>query len=72
MTERRQATLDLGPMPIRTQLRNAFVDGVKGAYGTLVAVLVWFLSVAPVAMLWAALLWWPARVVLRTIRARAA
>ena len=70
VTERRQATLDLGPMPIRTQLRNAFVDGVKDAYETLVAALVWFLGVAPVAVLWAALLWWPARLVFRTVRAR--
>ena len=70
VTERRQATLDLGPMPIRAQLRNAFVDGLKGAYGTLVAVLVWSLSVAPVAMLWAALLWWPVRTVGRRVRAR--
>jgi predicted anti-sigma-YlaC factor YlaD len=70
VTERRQATLDLGPMPIRTQLGNAFVDGVKAAYETLVAALVWFLNVAPVAVLWAALWWWPARIVFRTVRAR--
>ena len=54
VTERRQATLDLGPMPIRTQLRNAFVDGVKDAYETLIAALVWFLGVAPVLLLWTA------------------
>ena len=66
VTERRQATLDLGPMPIRTQLRNAFVDGVKEAYQTLIAALVWFLGVAPVLLLWTALLWWPARIVFRS------
>jgi anti-sigma factor RsiW len=70
VTERRQATLDLGPMPIRTQLRNAFVDGVKEAYETLIAALVWVLGVAPVLLLWTALLWWPARIVFRTVRAR--
>jgi len=60
------------PKPIRAQLWNALVDGVKGAYETLVAALVTFLSVAPVAVLWAALLWWPARIVFRMFRTRIA
>jgi hypothetical protein len=72
VTERRQATLDLGPMPIRTQLGNAFVDGVKAAYETALSALMWLLRVAPVLLLWTALLWWPARIVFRMFRTRIA
>jgi uncharacterized small protein (DUF1192 family) len=70
VTEQRQATLDLGPTPVRTQLRNAFVEGLKNAYETLVSALVWVLGVGPFVVLWSALLWWPTRIVLRTARAR--
>ena len=48
------------------------MDGVKAAYETLVAALVWVLNVAPVVGLWAALLWWPARTVFRMFRTRIA
>jgi hypothetical protein len=72
ISEQRQATIDLGPTPVRTQLRNAFVEGLKNAYETLVAAVVWFLSVGPFVVLWTALLWWPARIVFRTVRGRTA
>jgi hypothetical protein len=70
VSEQRQASLDLGPTPVRTQLRNAFVEGLTNAYETLVSALVWFLSFAPFVALWTVLLWWPARIVLRTARRR--
>ena len=71
ISEQRQATIDLGPTPVRTQLRNAFIEGVKNAYETLVATVVWLLSVGPFVVLWAALLWWPIRITFRMVRARA-
>jgi hypothetical protein len=71
VTEQRQATLDMGPLPVRVQLRNALVDGLRQAYESGIDVVLWVLQVAPVLLLWTALLWWPARILLRAIRARA-
>lgn len=72
VTEQRQATLNIGPLPIGTRLRNALVDGLRDAYESGLDVVVWSLRVLPILLLWTAVLWWPARVLLRTLRARAA
>lgn len=64
----RQATLDMGPQPISSRLRNAFIDGMRQAYASGVAVTLWVLHVAPLLVLWTAILWWPVRSVLRVAR----
>lgn len=72
VTEQRQATLDIGPQSVRSRLRNAFVDGLQGAYESAVGVLLLALRAAPALVLWTAVLWWPARAVFRMVRAREA
>ena len=72
LTEQRQTTLDIGPLPVASRLRNALVDGLRNAYESALDVVVWSLRVLPILLLWTAVLWWPARVLLRTFRARAA
>ena len=64
----RQATLDMGPQPIRSRLRNAFVDGMRQAYASAVAVTLGMLHVAPLLVLWTVILWWPVRALVRAAR----
>jgi hypothetical protein len=59
VVEERQAALDAGPIPITAQLRNAFVEGVQAAYESAVGTTVVAMHVAPVLLLWTAVLWWP-------------
>lgn len=70
ISERRQATLDIGPLPVGTRLRNALVDGLRQAYESVVGAMLVALEVAPVLLLWAAVLWWPARALFRTVVVR--
>jgi uncharacterized small protein (DUF1192 family) len=70
VSQQRQATLDLGPMPLRLQIRNAFVDGIRGAADAITGAVLWLLRSGPVLLLWVAILWWPARRALRAVRAR--
>lgn len=72
VTEQRQATLNIGPQPVSIRLQNAFVDGVRDAFESGVDTLLWILRVAPVLLLWAVVLWWPGRMLYRTIRSRTA
>jgi uncharacterized small protein (DUF1192 family) len=68
--EQRHATLDVGPLPVSGQLRNAFVDGLRGAYESAVGAALTVLERAPVLLLWIAVLWWPVRALSRTVRVR--
>ena len=61
VTESRQATLDTGPVPLSTRLRNAAVDGVRTAFESASAALLWTLRTGPLLLLWLAILWWPVR-----------
>lgn len=72
VTEQRQATLEIGPLPVRSRLRNALVDGVRQAYESAVEALLLALRVAPVLVVWIALLWWPARAFFKMRRPREA
>jgi hypothetical protein len=65
----RQATLDMGPLPVSAKFRNAVVDGLRDAFESALAVVLWTLRSAPTLLLWVALLWWPVRVALRRGRA---
>lgn len=68
VTEERQATLDIGPVPLRLQLRNALVDGLRDAASGVMDLLLWALRAGPTLLLWVAVLWWPARRLLRAWR----
>ncbi|MGH9310313.1 MAG: DUF4349 domain-containing protein [Vicinamibacterales bacterium] len=59
--EQRQASLDSGPIPVATQLRNAFVDGVQATYESIVSVTLVALRAVPFLLLWTIVLWWPVR-----------
>jgi hypothetical protein len=56
------------PMPVRVRLRNAFVDGARGAIESVVGVTLGVLSAAPTLLLWTALLFFPVRLTWRRVR----
>ena len=66
----RQASLNTGPVPLATELRNAFVEGVQYAYESARLAVAVILSAAPVVLLWTAVMWFPLRALLRARRAR--
>jgi len=68
VTQQRQATLDLGPLPLSARLRNAIVDGFQQAYESGVEVVLWLLRVGPVVLLWTLVLWMPVRYGVRIAR----
>lgn len=65
----RQATLDMGPLPLSARFRNAFVDGLRHAFESIVDVALWALHVGPILLLWFLVLWWPVRLAVRRSRA---
>jgi len=72
VAERYRAELaDNGPLPTGTRLRNAVVDGARTALESLVAVSLALLGAAPTLLIWAVILFLPARWVVRRIRRRA-
>ncbi len=68
VTESRQATLDTGPVPLSTRLRNAAIDGLRTAFESASAALFWTLRAGPPLVLWLAILWWPLRWLVRVGR----
>jgi hypothetical protein len=72
VAERYRAELaDNGPLPIGTRLRNAVVDGARTALESLVGVSLAVLGAAPTLLIWAAVLFLPARWIVRRVRRRA-
>jgi hypothetical protein len=72
VAERYRAELaDNGPLPIGTRLRNAVVDGARTALESLVGVSLAVLGAAPTLLIWAVILFLPARSVVRRLRRRA-
>jgi hypothetical protein len=68
VTEEQQATLGLGPLAVSARFRNAFVDGVRFAFESVLEVSLAVLRVGPVGLLWVLVLWWPGRLLVRTWR----
>jgi Domain of unknown function (DUF4349)/Putative zinc-finger len=66
--EQRQASLDSGPIPVATELRNALVDGMQATYESVVSVTLVALRAIPFLLLWTVVLWWPVRKAYRTAR----
>jgi hypothetical protein len=63
--EQRKAALDLGPLPVSMQFRNALVDGFRNASQSALDAALFAVRVGPVILLWALVLAWPARMVWR-------
>jgi hypothetical protein len=66
--EERKATLDMGPLTASARFRNALVDGFRGAFTSVLEVTFLLVLVAPILGLWALLLAWPLRLLLRWTR----
>jgi hypothetical protein len=67
VSEEPKAALDIGPIPVSARYRNAMVDGARAAFESLLEVSLVILRVAPTLAVWAAVLFWPARIVLRRV-----
>jgi len=63
--EPQKSSMHLGPLPLSTRIRNAFVDGVRGAFSSAVEALLLVLRVAPALVFWGVVLGVPAWRVLR-------
>ena len=70
VTEEPKAAMDMGPLPVPARLRNAFVDGIRLAVENLLSVSLMLLNVAPSVAVWLALLFFPARFIIRRTWAR--
>jgi Domain of unknown function (DUF4349) len=66
--EERKATLDMGPLTISGRLRNALVDGFVEAVESVLGMVLFIVRIAPFLLLWAMVLAWPARLLLRRMR----
>jgi len=67
VSEEPKAALDIGPIRVSARYRNAMVDGARAAFESLLEVSLVILRVAPTLAVWAAVLFWPARIVLRRV-----
>lgn len=70
VTEEPKAAMDMGPLPVRARLRNAFVDGIRVAVESFLGLSLTLLSVAPTLVVWIALLFFPVRFIIRRTWAR--
>lgn len=70
VTEEPKAAMDMGPLPVPARLRNAFVDGIRVAVENLLSLSLMLLNVAPSVAVWLALLFFPARFIIRRTWAR--
>jgi primosomal protein N'' len=72
LAEAYKAELKAVPPSTGTQFRNAAVEGYKSLVGTIIALLLWLLSVGPTLVLWAAILFFPVRMAWKRLRSRLA
>lgn len=66
--EERKADLDLGPLPVSRQFRNAIVDGFRGAFESGLGVALLAARVGPALLLWGMVLAWPVWLLRRRYR----
>jgi uncharacterized small protein (DUF1192 family) len=65
-----KANLEATPRSTGTRLWNALAEGYNSAAESALGTVLFLLSAGPTLLLWAAILFWPARLVWRRIRAR--
>jgi hypothetical protein len=65
-----QATINLGPRPVPGRFRDALVTGLTEAMDTALGLALLVIRLAPTLLLWAVVLFFPVRVVLRWSRRR--
>ena len=72
LDEIQKSSMDLGPLPLTTRIRNAFVEGFRAAFASAVEALLVVLQIAPALLFWGLLLGVPIwRIVRRRSRATA-
>jgi hypothetical protein len=70
VTEEYKEQLKAVPPSTGTQFRNAAVEGYRSLVDGIISVLLWLLSAGPTLLVWAAILFFPARMVWRKVRDR--
>lgn len=65
VTEQQHAALDLGPQPISGRFRDAFVTGITQALDGALGLSLLIVRIAPVLVLWIAVLGWPVWAIVR-------
>jgi len=68
VTEEYKASLQGSPASISTRLHNSFVEGYHEVVENVIGLLAWLLEAGPTLLLWAALLFFPARWIWRRAR----
>jgi RNA polymerase sigma-70 factor (ECF subfamily) len=68
VTEERRATLDSGPFPLSSRLRNALIDGLREASDSVIETALWTLRAGPVLLIGGAVIWFVARLVVRRVK----
>ena len=61
VTEEYKASLNAPPSSMGTRLHNSFVEGYQNVSESLIGLIAWFLEAGPTLLLWAAILFFPAR-----------
>ncbi len=69
VTEDFKQSLEVTPPSTGTMLWNALADGFRSAVDTVLGVAEFLLRTGPSLLVWAVILWWPASVAFRRIRA---
>lgn len=72
LREEFEKKIEVAPPTVGTLLWNALADGYTGAFQSLLALALFLLRAAPSLLLWAALLFYPARLAYRRLRAATA
>jgi anti-sigma factor RsiW len=68
VSEEYKAEIKAVPPSTSTRFRNAAVEGYRSVVDGIIAFLLWLLSAGPTLLLWAAILFFPARMVWRRVR----
>jgi Domain of unknown function (DUF4349)/Putative zinc-finger len=70
LAEAYKAELKAVPPSTGTQVRNAAVEGYRTLVDGIISVLLWLLSAGPTLLVWAAILFWPARMAWKRLKPR--
>jgi hypothetical protein len=68
ISEAYKAELKAVPPSTGTQFRNAAVEGYRSLVEGIISILLWLLSVGPTLLVWAAILFFPARMAWKRLR----